>query len=57
MRADAAAIEASLPLFAFYLIYSSVLLNNLPFQIFFYSLLGYLAWLYRQHIAYVCSKP
>ena len=50
MRADAAAIEAILPLFAFYLFYRLTLLEALPFQIVFYSLLGYLAWLHRQHI-------
>lgn len=52
MRADAAAIQATLPLFAFYLIYRSALLESMPFQIVFYSLLGYLAWLHRQHTTY-----
>lgn len=50
IRADAAAIQAVLPLFAFYLFYRLALLENLPFQIVFYSLLGYLAWLYRRNI-------
>ncbi|MCC6145796.1 MAG: hypothetical protein IT368_18470, partial [Candidatus Hydrogenedentes bacterium] len=48
MRADAAAIQAALPLFAFYLIYRVALLEGLPFQIVFYGLLGYLAWLARR---------
>jgi hypothetical protein len=47
VRADAAAIQAALPLFAFYLIYRSALLEGLPFQIVFWGLLGYLAWLAR----------
>jgi hypothetical protein len=56
MRADAAAIQAALPLFAFYLFYRNALLEMLPFQIFFYSLLGYLAWLHYQHAYCVSSK-
>jgi hypothetical protein len=51
IRADVAAIQAILPLFAFYFFYRLALLENLPFQIIFYSLLGYLAWLYRRHIS------
>jgi hypothetical protein len=47
-RADAAALQAALPLFAFYLIYRSALLEVLSFQIVFYALLGYLAWLVRR---------
>ncbi|MGQ9862314.1 MAG: hypothetical protein ACUVSD_09950 [Thiobacillaceae bacterium] len=47
-QADAAAIQAALPLFAFYLIYRVALLEVLPFQIVFYALLGYLAWLARR---------
>jgi len=50
IRADAAAIQAVLPVFAFYLIYRSALTQNLPFQIVFYSLLGYLAWLLRRKV-------
>lgn len=48
VRADAAAIQAILPVFAFYLFYRNALLEGLPFQIVFYALLGYLAWLGRQ---------
>lgn len=47
-RADAAAIQAALPLFGFYLIYRIALLEGLPFQIVFWGLLGYLAWLARR---------
>jgi hypothetical protein len=49
VRADAAAIQAVLPLFGFYLIYRLALLETLSFQIVFTALLGYLAWLYRRH--------
>jgi hypothetical protein len=48
VKADAAAIQAALPLFAFFLIYRVALLEGLPFQLVFYGLLGYLAWLVRQ---------
>jgi len=49
-KADAAAIQASLPLFAFYLIYRSVLIELMTFQIVFYALLGYLAWMARRYV-------
>ena len=49
VRADAAAIQAALPLFAFYLFYRLSLLETLSFQIVFAALLGYLAWLHRRH--------
>ena len=49
VRADAAAIEAALALFAFYLFYRMALLETLSFQIVFAALLGYLAWLHRRH--------
>lgn len=48
MQADASAIQAALPLFAFYLIYRVALLEMLSFQTVFYGLLGYLAWLTRR---------
>jgi hypothetical protein len=53
VKADAAAIQATLPLFAFFLVYRLSLLETLSFQIVFYALLGYLAWLAgrRQSIA------
>lgn len=49
-KADAAAIQAAVPLFAFYLIYRNVLIELMSFQIVFYSLLGYLAWMARRYI-------
>lgn len=52
-RADAAAIQAALPMFGFYLFYRLSLLETLSFQIVFAALLGYLAWLHRRHI---CSS-
>ena len=51
VRADATAIQASLILFAFYLVYRLSLLEALAFQVVFYAMLGYLAWLYRRHIS------
>lgn len=51
VRADAAAIQSSLPLFTFYLIYRLALLETLTFQIVFACLLGYLAWLYRRQVS------
>lgn len=45
VRADAAAIQAAIPIFAFYLIYRVSYLESMPFQIVFYGSLGYLAWL------------
>ncbi|MDR4514982.1 hypothetical protein [Nitrosomonas sp.] len=50
VRADATAIQAALALFAFYLFYRIGVLELLSFQIVFSVLLGYLAWLYRQHL-------
>lgn len=49
VRADAAAIQAALALFAFYLFYRLGILEILSFQILFAVLLGYLAWLHRRH--------
>jgi hypothetical protein len=49
VRADAAAIQAALVLFAFYLFYRLGVLETLSFQIVFAVLLGYLAWLHRRH--------
>lgn len=45
IRADASAIQAVIPIFAFYLIYRVAFLESMPFQIMFYGVLGYLAWL------------
>jgi hypothetical protein len=49
VRADASAIQATLPLFGFFLFYRLALLETLSFQIVFVVLLGYLAWLYRRY--------
>jgi DNA-binding transcriptional regulator of glucitol operon len=49
VRADAAAIQVTLPLFGFYIFYRLALLESLSFQIVFAALLGYLAWLHRRH--------
>lgn len=46
-RADAAAIQCGLSLLLVYPLYRATLLEGLPFQIVFWSLLGYLAWMYR----------
>ena len=50
VRADAKAIQAALALFAFYLFYRIGILELLSFQVVFTVLLGYLAWLHRQHM-------
>lgn len=47
LRADAAAIEAVLPLFAIFIFYRSTLFEVLSFQIVFAAILGYLAWMIR----------
>ncbi|HMM54775.1 MAG TPA: hypothetical protein PKC23_07145 [Candidatus Desulfobacillus sp.] len=45
---DADAIQATIPLFVFFLFYRTTLLESLPIEIVFYTLLGYLAWLGRR---------
>lgn len=50
VKADAAAIQTSLVLFGFFLFYRIGLLENISLQIVFTVLLGYLAWLYREHV-------
>jgi len=57
VRADAAAIQASLPIFAVYLVYRLALLETLSFQIVFSSLIGYLAWLHRNHSQAPFGRP
>lgn len=47
IRADADAIQAVMPLFFFYLFYRGTMLEMLSFQIVFWFMLGYLAWLSR----------
>ncbi len=49
LRADAAAIQAALAVFAAYLFFRQSLLETMSFQIVFVVLLGHLAWLYRRH--------
>ncbi|WP_431685476.1 hypothetical protein [Hahella sp. NBU794] len=48
IMADAAGIQAALSLCMIYPVYRSTLLEGLPFQILFWGMLGYLAWLYRE---------
>lgn len=57
IRADASAIQAALAMFAFYLFYRATLLDTLTFQIVFATLLGYLAWLHRQHLLSTTQHP
>lgn len=52
LRADAFAIQASLPIIGFYLIYRVGTLEGLPYQIVIYSMLGYLAWMNRQSVTF-----
>ncbi|WP_146162065.1 hypothetical protein [Nitrosomonas oligotropha] len=49
VRADAIAIQAALVLFAFHIFYRSAILELISIQIVFAALLGYLAWLHRNH--------
>jgi hypothetical protein len=51
VRADAHAIQAALSLFVFHLFYRLDQLETVSFQIVFAAVLGYLAWLYRRHVA------
>jgi len=52
VRADALAIQAGLVLFAFYPLYMGGLFSEFAFQVIFTFMLGYLAWMYKQHIEY-----
>jgi hypothetical protein len=52
IRADALAIQAAIALLSVHLSYSLSLLDELSFQIVFTMLLGYLAWLHRQHFSH-----
>jgi hypothetical protein len=49
--ADATAIQAGLVLFGFYNLYMGSLFNQFEFQVLFAAMLGYLAWLYKYHVA------
>lgn len=57
VRADAEAIQAAIPLFAFYLFYRVALFEGFPFQLFFYGLLGYLAWLSVREARSTARRP
>ncbi len=52
VRADATAIQAAIALFTVYPLYRDTLLTALSFQMIFSAMLGYLAWMYKQHVAY-----
>lgn len=56
VRADAAAIQAALVLFGFYLFYRMAVLETLSFQIVFAVLLGYLAWMWRRHFPIIANS-
>lgn len=47
IRADSAAIEATMPIFVIYVFYRLTLLEHLAFQVIFYTIIGYLAWLVK----------
>ncbi|SDW51761.1 hypothetical protein [Nitrosomonas oligotropha] len=49
VKADAAAIQAALVLFAVYVFYRAGLVELISIQIVFFATLGYLDWLYRKH--------
>jgi hypothetical protein len=53
-RADAAAIQVGLFLFAIYPFYLNSLLSQFSFQMLFTFMLGYLAWLHKQSVG---NKP
>lgn len=52
VRADALAIQAGLLLFSFYPLYLGALFSEFGFQVIFTFMLGYLAWMYKQHNDY-----
>lgn len=49
VKADAAAIQTALVLFAAYIFYRAGLVELISIQIVFFALLGYLDWLHRNH--------
>lgn len=57
VRADAAAIQAAVAVFSFYLFYRTDLLVTMSFQVVFVAVLGYLAWLHRQHVQATSAHP
>jgi hypothetical protein len=48
VRADAAALQAVVPVFLLWLFYRNSLIESVPIQIVFACVLGYLAWLWRR---------
>lgn len=52
VRADATAIQAGIFLFTLYPLYLGAILSEFSFQVIFTSMLGYLAWLHKQHVGY-----
>jgi hypothetical protein len=48
VRADTAAIQGSIALFATFPLYQNTLLSEFSFQFMYMSMLGYLAWMYKQ---------
>jgi hypothetical protein len=52
VRADALAVQAGLLLFSFYPLYLGALFSEFGFQVIFTFMLGYLAWMYKQHSEY-----
>jgi hypothetical protein len=56
VKADAAAIQTALVLFAAYVFYRAGLVELISIQIVFFALLGYLDWLHRKHNLYLI-KP
>jgi len=57
IRADAKALQVALVLFGFFLFYRASMMETLSIQIVFAMLLGYLAWLYRQHVFTKIDHP
>ncbi|MHB1084272.1 MAG: hypothetical protein ACYCZA_05460 [Thiobacillus sp.] len=57
IRADALAIQVAIILLSVHISYSLALLETLSTQIIFTMLLGYLAWLHRQHFNTRRSSP
>ena len=49
VKADAAAIQASIAIFIFHIFYTMGLVEVVTFEIVFMAIFGYLAWLYRRH--------
>jgi hypothetical protein len=57
VRADAAAVQAALPVFFVWLFYRNSLLESVPIQIVFACVLGYLGWLWRREQRLLAARP